>query len=208
MPIYIKTKQSCNLRTECVTGPSQGCLILFQGKNLSIEFSSRLLQHNCIDVSSNPEDLMSPLTLPILYVLSLNQYSGCSHFFLRSSAAPCQPSQVQAYTDCQSKAVIVSWDPSYVAQSYLLTAVSRDGDLKTCNTLYNNCTLTDLHCSSTYNLSVLANNENSTSLPSTNVTFKTGKSDETSLNSVTKIFALYKHSLQCLILQHHVSQPM
>lgn len=85
-----------------------------------------------------------------------------------------------------------------MAQSYLLTAVSRDGDLKTCNTSYNNCTLTDLHCSNTYNVSVLASNENCTSLPSTNVTFKTGKSDKTSLNSVTKIFTLYKLSLQCL----------
>jgi len=65
-----------------------------------------------------------------------------------------------------------------VAQSYLLTAVSRDGDLKTCNTSYNNCTLTDMQCSNTYNVSVLASNENCTSVPSTNVTFKTGKSDE------------------------------
>uniref|UniRef100_A0A673N0Z3 Fibronectin type III domain containing 7, related sequence 4 n=1 Tax=Sinocyclocheilus rhinocerous TaxID=307959 RepID=A0A673N0Z3_9TELE len=87
--------------------------------------------------------------------------------------APCQPSSVQADVDCQSKDVFVSWDPSYVAQSYLLTVVGRNGDLKTCNTSDNNCTLTDLRCSNTYYVSVLASNENCTSLPSANITFQT-----------------------------------
>nr|XP_009297086.3 uncharacterized protein fndc7rs1 [Danio rerio] len=86
---------------------------------------------------------------------------------------PCPPSTIQTHTDCQSKDVSVSWDKSYVAQSYLLTAVGRDGDLKTCNTSDSNCTLTNLHCSNSYYVSVSASNENCTSLPSTNVTFQT-----------------------------------
>ncbi|XP_067309533.1 uncharacterized protein fndc7rs1 [Pseudorasbora parva] len=109
----------------------------------------------------------------IIVAASANQCSSLRSPPYKIRTAPCRPSQVQAVIDCQSKAVFVSWEPSYVAQSYLLTAVSKDGDLKTCNTSYNNCTLTDLHCSNTYNVSVLASNENCTSLPSTNVTFKT-----------------------------------
>ncbi|XP_039513478.1 uncharacterized protein fndc7rs1 [Pimephales promelas] len=109
----------------------------------------------------------------IIVAASANQCSSLRSPPYKIRTAPCQPSQVQAYADCESKAVFVSWEPSYVAQSYLLTAVSRDGDLKTCNTSYNNCTLTDMQCSNTYNVSVLASNENCTSVPSTNVTFKT-----------------------------------
>ncbi|XP_077077959.1 uncharacterized protein fndc7rs1 [Siphateles boraxobius] len=119
----------------------------------------------------------------IIVAASANQCSSLRSPPYKIRTAPCQPSQVQAYTDCQSKTVSVSWEPSYVAQSYLLTAVSRDGDIKTCNTSNNNCTLTDLHCSNTYNVSVLASNENCTSLPSTNVTFKTVPCEPTNVTA-------------------------
>lgn len=111
---------------------------------------------------------------------------------------PCQPSTIQTHTDCQSKDVSVSWDKSYVAQSYLLTAVGRDGDLKTCNSSDSNCTLTNLHCSNTYYVSVLASNDNCTSLPSTNVTFQTGKRDKLLINSVIKIVTWFKCLLLCV----------
>uniref|UniRef100_A0A673KP97 Fibronectin type III domain containing 7, related sequence 4 n=2 Tax=Sinocyclocheilus rhinocerous TaxID=307959 RepID=A0A673KP97_9TELE len=109
----------------------------------------------------------------IIVAASANKCSSLRSPPYKIRTAPCQPSSVQANTDCQSKDVFVSWNPSYVAQSYLLTAVGRNGDLKTCNTSNNNCTLTDLHCSNIYHVSVLASNENCTSLPSANITIKT-----------------------------------
>ncbi|XP_016147370.1 uncharacterized protein [Sinocyclocheilus grahami] len=109
----------------------------------------------------------------IIVAASANKCSSLRSPPYKIRTAPCQPSSVQADTDCQSKDVFVSWNPSYVAQSYLLSAVGRNGDLKTCNTSNNNCTLTDLHCSNIYHVSVLASNENCTSLPSANITIKT-----------------------------------
>ncbi|XP_056336881.1 uncharacterized protein fndc7rs1 [Danio aesculapii] len=109
----------------------------------------------------------------IIVEASAEKCSGLRSPPYKIRTVPCQPSTIQTHTDCQSKDVSVWWDKSYVAQSYLLTAVGRDGDLKTCNTSDSNCTLTNLHCSNTYYVSVTASNENCTSLPSTNVTFQT-----------------------------------
>ncbi|KAK2900552.1 hypothetical protein Q8A67_008667 [Cirrhinus molitorella] len=109
----------------------------------------------------------------VIVAASANQCSSLRSPPYKIRTAPCRPSSVQANVDCQSKDVFVSWNPSYVAQSYLLTAVGRNGDLKTCDTSDNNCTLTNLNCSNTYDVSVVASNENCTSLPSANITFQT-----------------------------------
>ncbi|XP_051768215.1 fibronectin isoform X5 [Ctenopharyngodon idella] len=173
----------CTLSSIVVVAECQSSVIIVQwqraqkGKSLYIataEDQDHVLNScNSSASSCNLTNVQCGKEYTISVAASANQCSSLRSPPYKIRTAPCQPSQVQAYTDCQSKAVFVSWDPSYVAQSYLLTAVSRDGDLKTCNTSYNNCTLTDLHCSNTYNVTVLASNENCTSLPSTNVTFKT-----------------------------------
>ncbi|XP_016396758.1 fibronectin-like [Sinocyclocheilus rhinocerous] len=132
-----------------------------------------LLSCNSSASSCNFTNVQCDKEYTIIVAASANQCSSLRSPPYKIRTAPCQPSSVQADVDCQSKDVFVSWDPSYVAQSYLLTVVGRNGDLKTCNTSDNNCTLTDLRCSNTYYVSVLASNENCTSLPSANITFQT-----------------------------------
>lgn len=75
---------------------------------------------------------------------------------------------------CGAEGAVVSWDHSMTAQFYLVTAIGRDGDLRTCNTSVNNCTLADLRCGQTYAFSVTATADNCTSPASPNVTFSTG----------------------------------
>ncbi|KTF95187.1 hypothetical protein cypCar_00023202, partial [Cyprinus carpio] len=132
-----------------------------------------ILSCNSSASSCNLTNVQCDKEYTIIVAASANKCSSLRSPPYKIRTAPCQPSSVQADTDCQSKDVFVSWNPSYVAQSYLLTAVGRNGDLKTCNTSDNNCTLTDLHCSNIYEVSILASNENCTSLPSANVTIKT-----------------------------------
>ncbi|XP_016319981.1 serine-rich adhesin for platelets-like [Sinocyclocheilus anshuiensis] len=132
-----------------------------------------LLSCNSSASSCNFTNVQCDKEYTIIVAASANQCSSLRSPPYKIRTAPCQPSSVQADVDCQLKDVFVSWDPSYVAQSYLLTVVGRNGDLKTCNTSDNNCTLTDLRCSNTYYVSVLASNENCTSLPSANITFQT-----------------------------------
>ncbi|XP_012990390.2 uncharacterized protein LOC105029012 isoform X2 [Esox lucius] len=98
------------------------------------------------------------------------------------STAPCVPKDVKVVASCEAEGVVVSWDHSAVAQSYLLTATGRDGDIRTCNSSVNNCTLAQLHCGQPYTVSVTAGAEGCTSQASTNVTFTTVPCEPTGLS--------------------------
>ncbi|KAJ8376161.1 hypothetical protein SKAU_G00067410 [Synaphobranchus kaupii] len=91
----------------------------------------------------------------------------------RLSTAPCAPQNVSFETDCEGKGVVVSWDPSFVADSYLLTAEGKDGDLQTCNTTVSNCTLLGLQCGQPYSFTVTASSQTCTSPDSAELTFNT-----------------------------------
>ncbi|XP_051990921.1 fibronectin type III domain-containing protein 7-like [Xyrauchen texanus] len=131
------------------------------------------LSCNSSSSSCNLTNVQCGMEYTIIVAASSNQCSGLRSPPYKISTAPCQPTSVEAHTDCQSDVVLVSWAPSYVAQSYLLTAVGKDGDVRMCNTANSSCMFTDLHCSNTYYLSVSASTENCTSLPSSNITFHT-----------------------------------
>uniref|UniRef100_A0A9J8D0Q5 Fibronectin type III domain-containing protein 7 n=1 Tax=Cyprinus carpio carpio TaxID=630221 RepID=A0A9J8D0Q5_CYPCA len=173
----------CALSSIMVVAECHSSVIMVQwqrarsGKSLYIATAEdqdrSLLSCNSSTSSCNLTNVQCDKEYIIIVAASTNQCSSLRSPPYKIRTAPCQPSSVQANVDCQSKDVFVSWDPSYVAQSYLLTAVGRKGDLKTCNTSDNNCTLSDLRCSNTYYVSVLASNENCTSLPSANITFQT-----------------------------------
>ncbi|XP_026054455.1 uncharacterized protein LOC113040326 [Carassius auratus] len=139
----------------------------------AVDQDRSLLSCNSSTSSCNLTNVQCDKEYTIIVAASANQCSSLRSPPYKIRTAPCPPSSVQANVDCQSKDAFVSWDPSYVATSYLLTAVGRYGDLKTCNTSDNNCTLSDLRCSNTYYVSVSASNKNCTSLPSANITFQT-----------------------------------
>ncbi|XP_073727799.1 uncharacterized protein fndc7rs1 [Misgurnus anguillicaudatus] len=109
----------------------------------------------------------------IIVSASSNRCSSLRSPTYKISTVPCQPTPVDAHTDCQTNNVSVSWQPSYVAKKYTLTVVGRAGDVTRHCTADSNFTLSDLRCSDTYYLSVSASRDNCTSPPSTNITFNT-----------------------------------
>ncbi|XP_051736094.1 fibronectin type III domain-containing protein 7-like [Ctenopharyngodon idella] len=92
---------------------------------------------------------------------------------LKMHTAPCAPQNVTVNPVCDSNGMMASWSPSLVAESYSLTASSRDGDVRTCRSITNNCTLFHLHCGQIYDVSITASAGNCTSLASQQVTFHT-----------------------------------
>ncbi|KAL1022755.1 hypothetical protein UPYG_G00031900 [Umbra pygmaea] len=98
------------------------------------------------------------------------------------NTAPCTPKDVTVVASCNAAGAIVSWDDSLIAQSYVLTAIGRDGDIRTCNSSVNNCTLVQLHCGQPYTVSVTARAKNCTSQGSTPVTFSTVPCDPSGLS--------------------------
>ncbi|XP_076840783.1 uncharacterized protein fndc7b [Brachyhypopomus gauderio] len=87
--------------------------------------------------------------------------------------APCAPENVMVSPVCEVAGVLVSWSPSVLAESYNVTAVGTDGDVRKCGGSAPNCSLSGLHCSRSYTLVVTATAGNCSSPPSQPVTFST-----------------------------------
>lgn len=70
------------------------------------------------------------------------------------------PAELHVDVECSSDvAVVVSWNASYGAANFSLTAVV-SGTLQTlCATQRNTCNVTGLSCGETYNLGLTASNE-------------------------------------------------
>lgn len=98
------------------------------------------------------------------YSYSLNLYT-----------APCVPQNVSLEPLCDSSGMKASWSHSVVAKSYSLVAVGGDGDVRTCTSTTNNCTLSHLHCGQLYNVNITASAGDCVSLASQQVTFHTGE---------------------------------
>ncbi|KAJ8357216.1 hypothetical protein SKAU_G00200100 [Synaphobranchus kaupii] len=107
----------------------------------------------------------------IIVAMSSDQCSSLRSPPFKINTAPCTLEELVTHADCESQGVFVSWAPSLVAESYHLTAMGRDGDLRECNTTDTNCTLEELQCGQPYSLSVIASTENCTSPASLEVTF-------------------------------------
>ncbi|KTF75017.1 hypothetical protein cypCar_00024381 [Cyprinus carpio] len=90
---------------------------------------------------------------------------------LKMHTAPCAPQNITVNPVCDSNGMTAAWSPSLVAESYSLTASSIDGDVRTCRSTANNCTLLHLHCGQIYDVSITASAGNCTSMASQQVTF-------------------------------------
>lgn len=76
-----------------------------------------------------------------------------------SSLVPCVPQNVVSELDCLFNFITIRWNTSHGAASYLVVAKGPEGPVTACNTTGQECRLEMLHCSSLYNISVIAVNQ-------------------------------------------------
>ncbi|XP_034052024.1 receptor-type tyrosine-protein phosphatase beta-like isoform X2 [Gymnodraco acuticeps] len=80
--------------------------------------------------------------------------------------APCPPSDVTTYAQCEFNMGSVSWGSSDGAETYVAVATGLDGHAHQCLTNSTDCSWNDLQCGEKYTVVVRAKNGNCTSLPS------------------------------------------
>ncbi|KAK5888908.1 hypothetical protein CesoFtcFv8_014958 [Champsocephalus esox] len=80
--------------------------------------------------------------------------------------APCPPSDVTTYAQCEFNMGSVSWGSSDGAETYVAVATGLDGHAHQCLTNSTDCSWNDLQCGEEYTVVVRAKNGNCTSLPS------------------------------------------
>ncbi|XP_049332490.1 G surface protein, allelic form 156-like isoform X9 [Astyanax mexicanus] len=105
-----------------------------------------------------------------VFVMSTNficNSSDSQHFYAQT--APCAPVSVQAQMDCQLNTATVHWLGQQAGGSYTALLADGDGGVLNCSTSSNNCSVPNLRCGQTYNITVLQNLTQCNSLPSTSV---------------------------------------
>lgn len=119
-------------------------------------------------------------------------------FLFCSLPAPCVPQNVTSELDCLSNSITVRWNISRGAASYLVVAAGPEGPMNTCNTTAQQCKLQTLNCSSSYNVSVIAVNQQCNTSGGSILAINTGTvfsfvSSASSFISSKKMYSACKH---------------
>ncbi|XP_034002007.1 fibronectin type III domain-containing protein 7-like [Trematomus bernacchii] len=88
-------------------------------------------------------------------------------------AVPCVPQQVEAWLNCESGTVAVSWEPSKGASSYTTIAQGNGGYESTCNSSTTTCMFDDLLCGLNYSITVSASDDTCSSAKSSPLVINT-----------------------------------
>uniref|UniRef100_A0AAY4AUD5 Fibronectin type-III domain-containing protein n=2 Tax=Denticeps clupeoides TaxID=299321 RepID=A0AAY4AUD5_9TELE len=177
----IMASYGCNSSSiQVVWGPTTGRR-LYVATAQGNDFST--LSCNSTNSSCNLTNVKCGTQYSIIVAPSSNVCSTLRSQTYTISTTPCVPVNISTQKLCDTNGALVSWNPSAVASSYVLTATAGDGDLRTCSSSSASCSLTYLHCSQTYSLSVTASSGNCSSLPSTAITFKSVPCQPTGLVS-------------------------
>lgn len=97
------------------------------------------------------------------------------YFSLYVCSVPCVPQQVEAWVDCESGAVAVSWEPSAGSLFYTTVAQGSGGYASTCNSNETTCLFHNLLCSLNYSITVRGSDKTCSSAGSSAVKISTCK---------------------------------
>ncbi|KAJ8270294.1 hypothetical protein GJAV_G00112640 [Gymnothorax javanicus] len=164
-----------NAKSECHSNVIQVMWELMEGSPLYIATAEgddrSILSCNSTMSSCDLTGAQCGTYYTIIVATSSDKCSSLRSPPVKINTAPCTVEEVVAQADCECEGVLVSWAPSLVADSYQLTAMGSDGDMRECNTTDTNCTLEELQCGQEYSLSVIASSGNCSSSASLGVMF-------------------------------------
>ncbi|XP_054624499.1 uncharacterized protein LOC129177418 [Dunckerocampus dactyliophorus] len=93
-------------------------------------------------------------------VASTESCNSTEHTNIYFNSAPCLPEDVLAVLDCDSNEMNVSWSETPGSDNYTAWAISADRHTASCNSTYNNCSITDLQCGHVYEVVVTSSSVN------------------------------------------------
>ncbi|CAB1419901.1 unnamed protein product [Pleuronectes platessa] len=128
----------------------QGHLSTCETAGLTCTLTNLTCGHTYLVQVSAQDDICSSLPSPVTELKS----------------APCTPSIGSVVLDCFTNSALLDWAFAQGAVEYTATARSSSGQNSTCNTNFTNCELQNLQCGQTYDVIVVASNENCSSPPS------------------------------------------
>ncbi|XP_013856236.1 fibronectin type III domain-containing protein 7, partial [Austrofundulus limnaeus] len=187
MPTNVKASLRCNSNSAAVTWePASGALAYVA---VGVTTDGRY-QTKCNNTMTYCD--LSNLQCGQTYNVSVFGYDdSCSGMesdkaFVRT--APCMPQNVSVESRCAEGAMVVSWSPNPDAQYFHVAAVSNTGARLYCNSSSTKCTINNLPCGQSYNITVLSVRDACESKPSAVAKTSSGKLQSTAKFTVQKLY--------------------
>ncbi|KAJ8274470.1 hypothetical protein COCON_G00090950 [Conger conger] len=89
-----------------------------------------------------------------------NDCNSTQNSTIEFDSAPCLPEDVMANLDCNTNELAVQWRESPGSDSYTALAIGSDGYRASCNSSSTSCSILDLRCGETYNITVTTSSVN------------------------------------------------
>ncbi|XP_047442067.1 uncharacterized protein LOC125008801 [Mugil cephalus] len=165
IPTAVKASLRCHSNSAAVTWePSSGALS-YTAVGVTADGSHRSECNNTMTYCD-----LSDLQCGQTYNVSVSGLDescssvGSDKAYVRT--APCAPQNVAVHSQCDEGAMTVSWSPNPDAQYFHVAAVSNTGARLYCNSSSTDCTIRNLPCGQSYNVTVLSVRHGCESKPS------------------------------------------
>ncbi|XP_006797927.2 uncharacterized protein LOC102776891 [Neolamprologus brichardi] len=164
-PTSVKASLRCHSNSAAVTWEGASGALLYTAVGVTADGRYRAECNNTMTFCD-----LSELQCGQTYSVSVfSQDDSCSSLegnkaYVRT--APCPPQNVVVGAQCGAGSMVVSWSPNPDAQYFHVAAVSNTGARLYCNSTGNSCTLNNLPCGQSYNITVLSIRDGCQSKPS------------------------------------------
>uniref|UniRef100_A0A4W6F8C5 Fibronectin type III domain containing 7b n=1 Tax=Lates calcarifer TaxID=8187 RepID=A0A4W6F8C5_LATCA len=154
-PTNVKASLQCHSQTAAVTWEQASGVVSYLAVGVTADGSHRT-QCNNTQTHCDLTDLQCGQT----YNVSVfGQDESCSSMESEKAyvrTAPCAPQNVIVDAQCAEDAMTVSWSPNPDAQYFHVAAVSNTGARLHCNSTGTTCSINNLPCGQSYNITVLS----------------------------------------------------
>ncbi|GCB65250.1 hypothetical protein scyTo_0007677 [Scyliorhinus torazame] len=163
-PQNVEVRLDCNLNTALVSwDDSRGALLytaFAEGPD------GNLTSCSTSETSCRTPELLCGQLYSVYVTASDSTCNQSQSSMVEVQTAPCSSQIVSAYLECTTHTVSVLWELSDGAVNYIAIAEGMEGDRYSCNATEENCEIVGLPCGQMYNITILAMDENCSSLPS------------------------------------------
>uniref|UniRef100_A0A8C5HBY8 Uncharacterized LOC114458429 n=2 Tax=Gouania willdenowi TaxID=441366 RepID=A0A8C5HBY8_GOUWI len=153
-PTNVQASLACDQRSVIVS---------WESSELAVGYVTYIQNQNAAPISLESRTtscVSSALTCGIVYqvwVKAMGERENSSDSTtLALTAAPCEPINISSIMDCEGSRVVVQWEPSLGAWSYVTVLTASSGHMVSCSSNHTHCELSALRCGRDYNVTVTA----------------------------------------------------
>ncbi|XP_075901618.1 uncharacterized protein fndc7b isoform X2 [Nelusetta ayraudi] len=155
-PTNVKASLRCNSNSAAVTWERASGALFYRSVGVSSQDGGHRVECNNTLTHCDLSDLRCGQTYSVSVFAVDESCSSAVSDMAYVKTAPCAPQDVHVEAECADGAMVVSWSANPDAEYFYVEAVSNTGARHHCNNSGTACTIANLPCGRSYNVSVLS----------------------------------------------------